>query len=254
MMKLTSGGRYTDPVWSPDGHYMVFGSSGSLAGLFWIRDDGVGQAQPLLTTGDENFPSSWWNNQLVFSQPSTTAEGLVRILAVTLDSGQLRTAGKPEPIPIGDNMGNIGRNPAAVISPNGQWLAYAAGGSGRPVQVFVQPASGQGKRIQISGDGGQFPVWSRASNELLYRSRDQVMAVSYSVAGDVFTPLGKPRTWCKLEPAVQAVAAPFDLTLDGKRIVVLSLAKTPDSSKADHEVVLVLNFFDYLRQHVPIPK
>jgi serine/threonine-protein kinase len=254
MMNLTSGGRYREPVWSPDGHYLVFGSSGSPAGLFWIRDDGVGQApQPLLTTGDEMFPSSWWKDKLVFSQSSMTAEGLARILPVTLDSGQLRTAGKLEPIPIGDNMGNIGRNPAAVFSPDGQWLAYA-GGPGPP-QVFVQPASGLGKRIQISNNGGQFPVWSRASNEVLYRSGDQVMAVSYSIAGNVFTPLGKPRTWCKLDPAVQAVgAAPFDLTPDGKRIVVLSLAKTPDSSKADHEVVLLLNFFDYLRQKVPIPK
>jgi hypothetical protein len=171
----------------------------------------------------------------------------LEILPVAFENGQLRTTGKPELIPTKAKRSYP--NPVPMFSPDGRWLAYADDS-----EVYVRLASGQGKRIQISNNGGRFPVWSRTSSELLYRSRDQVMAVSYSVAGDVFTP-GKSRTWCRLDPAVQAVAAaPFDLTPDGKRIVVLSLAKTPDSSKADHEVVLLLNFFDYLRQHVPIPK
>jgi hypothetical protein len=249
MRRLTSGGRYTRPVWSPDGHYLVFGSSSSPGGLFWIRDDGAGQARPL-TTGGEQYPSSFDRDgkRLAFSQPSGP-EGLAWILPVALENGQLPTAGKPERIP--DNSRRGYRDPVPVFSPDGRWLAYTAG-SGQP-EVWVQLASGEGTRIQISSNG-QFPVWSRANDELLYRSRDHVMAVSYSVAGNMFTP-GKERIWSKLDPAVQGVAGrEFDLAPDGKHLVVLSLAKTPDLNKTDQEVVLLLNFFDYLRQHVPISK
>jgi serine/threonine-protein kinase len=242
---LTSGGRYSEPVWSPDGQYLVFHSSTSPPGLFWIRDDGAGQAQRL-TTGDE-IPGSWHKERLAFSKLSPGAGGLVGILPVAFENGQLRTAGTSEPIPTNSMRGYP--NPVPVFSHDGRWLAYADGS-----EVYVRLASGQGKRIQISNNGGRFPVWSRTSSELLYRSRDQVMAMSYSVAGDVFTP-GKSRTWCRLDPAVQGVPqAPFDLAPDGKHLVVIALAKTPVPTPPDHEVVLLLNFFDYLRQVVPIPK
>jgi len=37
---------YFAPVWSPDGRFVVFESSGN--GLFWARADAGGQPQPLL--------------------------------------------------------------------------------------------------------------------------------------------------------------------------------------------------------------
>jgi hypothetical protein len=79
------------------------------------------------------------------------------------------------------------------------------------------------------------------------------MAVAYSVAGGMFVP-EKPRVWVKLPPAPRGAPGQFDLTLDGKRLVLLALAETPDTNKTDHEIVMLLNFFDYLRQRVPLPK
>ncbi|MGC1417405.1 MAG: hypothetical protein WA817_19105, partial [Candidatus Acidiferrum sp.] len=45
-----------NPVWSPDGRYIVFDGNG---GLFWTRSDGAGKPQPLLAQSN--------NTQMPFS-------------------------------------------------------------------------------------------------------------------------------------------------------------------------------------------
>jgi hypothetical protein len=42
----------------------------------------------------------------------------------------------------------------------------------------------------------------------------------------------------------------FDLAPDGKRVAVLTPVETPETPKAEHDVVFLLNFSDYLRQRV----
>jgi hypothetical protein len=49
-------------------------------------------------------------------------------------------------------------------------------------------------RQQVSAAGGRFPVWSRATKQLLnLGADDRVMEAGYS-AGETFTP-GKPEVW-----------------------------------------------------------
>jgi hypothetical protein len=84
---------------------------------------------------------------------------------------------------------------------------------------------------------------------LLYQSGDQMMAVKYTVKGDVFAP-EKPRVWAsKLGGATR-----FDLSPDGKRLAVVTPVETPEAVKAEHEVTFVFNFFDELRRRVPTGK
>jgi hypothetical protein len=45
-----------------------------------------------------------------------------------------------------------------------------------------------------------------------------------------------------------------DISPDGKRLVVLAPVESPDAPKAEHEVVLLQNFFDELRRKVPAGK
>jgi hypothetical protein len=87
-------------------------------------------------------------------------------------------------------------------------------------------------------------VWSPNKHDLLYQSGDQIMAVSYTVKGDTFVP-EKPRVWlAKLDGATG-----WDLNPDGKRVAVITPAST---SETEHEIVMWQNFFDYLRQRVPV--
>jgi hypothetical protein len=90
------------------------------------------------------------------------------------------------------------------------------------------------------------PHWSRTRPELVYRSGDQMMAVSYTVKGDEFVP-EKPRVWIDKLGGTQ-----WDLAPDGKRVLVLTPVDTPDALKQEHEVVFLENFFDELRRRAPV--
>jgi Tol biopolymer transport system component len=64
------------------------------------------------------------------------------------------------------------------LSPDGTWLAYNAGVSGRD-EVYVSPVPPTGERIQISVDGGTSARWRDDGAELYYLSPDgTLMAVS----------------------------------------------------------------------------
>ena len=70
------------------------------------------------------------------------------------------------------------------------------------------------------------------------------MAVGYSVSGDSFV-AEKPRVWID-----KLGGTDWDLAPDGKRVAVVTPA--PGAPKPEHEVVLLLNFFDELRRRVPV--
>ena len=98
----------------------------------------------------------------------------------------------------------------------------------------------------ISNQGGERPVWSRTSHDLLYLTPGgQIMAASYTVKGDTFI-ADKPRVWL-----AKLGGTDFDLSPDGKRLAVVTPVETSQAQKADHLVVFLQNFFDELRRRVP---
>jgi serine/threonine protein kinase/Tol biopolymer transport system component len=249
MTRLTVDGSYISPIWSPDGQYIVFTS---YAGpLFWTRADGGGQPQAM-TEGknpQRAFSFSPDGQRLAYQELSGPGTSSMKIwtLPVAEDGGQFR-AGKPELF-----VGTEGFALDPEFSPDGRWLAYESGERGSAREVFVRafpaPASGQGGRWQISNGGAQFPVWSRNGHELLYWSGDRIMAVSYTVKGEVFVP-EKPRVWVSKLGGSPA----FDLAPDGKRIAVVTPVESAEAPKQEHDVVFIENFFDELRRRAPTGK
>jgi hypothetical protein len=76
------------------------------------------------------------------------------------------------------------------------------------------------------------------------------MAVSYKVEGDTFA-AGKPHVWiAKMGTAVSG----WDPAPDGRRVMAAVLEGSTEGAKPEHEVVFLENFFDYLRQRVPMGK
>ena len=72
------------------------------------------------------------------------------------------------------------------------------------------------------------------------------MAARYTVQGDTFV-AEKPRVWiAKLGGTL------FDVAPDGRRVAVLAPVESADAPKQEHEVVLLLNFFDELRRRAPV--
>jgi serine/threonine-protein kinase len=220
-------------------------------GLFWTRADGASQPQLLLPGRDYRLPwsTSASAKRLAYYDESGGGTRGFPIYTVPIEeqNGQLK-AGAPVQF-LKDQV--LGGEPA--FSPDGKWLAYGSAESGTRSEVFVrpfqQPSSGPGGRWVISTQGGESPVWSPTSPDLLYRAPGgQIMAVRYKVQGDAFQ-ADPPRMW-----TAKPVGTVFDLAPDGKRLAVVTPVNSPAEDKPEHDVVFLQNFFDELRRRAPVGK
>jgi serine/threonine-protein kinase len=251
MTRLTFDGEGDLPIWSPDGQYVLFYKKGS--GIIQARADGASQPQALIGSQSalDLTPSSFTpdGKRLAYADYGAAAGGggKWQIWTVPLeDQGGRLKAGTPEQF-LKSSFGDT--EPA--FSPDGRWLAYVSNESGKDeeyVRAFPLPSSGQGGKWQISNNGGTSATWPRNGHDLVYRSGGDFMAASYTVKGDAFV-AEKPRVW------IAKLARPdWDLAPDGKRVLVLAPVESADAPKQEHEVVFLQNFFDYLRQRVPVGK
>jgi len=155
--------------------------------------------------------------------------------------------GEPEPF-----LRTAANEWSAAFSPDGRWMAYSSDESGN-FEVYVRPFPGPGSKWRVSVAGGTMPVWSKSGRELAYETLDRrLMIVSYGVSGDTFTP-GKPRLGStqQISPLGRQN---MDLAPDGKHFAVLIAQPALPEESLSGGVSVLLNFFDYLKEHVPARK
>ena len=242
--RLTLGVGYDDPIWSPDGKYVVFASFGK--GIFQARADGAGQPQALIESKATLLPQAFTPDGKRLAYDDWGAGNSQIWTALLDDQGSELKAGKPEPF-----LQSGFNDYVQAFSPDGRWLAYVSDESGKQevyVRAFPPPSSGQGGQWQISNGGSTSSVWSRNGHDLLYQAGDQILAVSYTVKNDAFV-AEKPRVWIE-----KLGGSAWDLAPDGKRVLVLTPVESAEGPRQEHEVVFLINFFDYLRQRVPVGK
>jgi serine/threonine protein kinase len=245
MTRLTfGGGAYRYPTWSQDGQTVVFLYGGK--GIYQVRADGASPPQALTQSNSTQIPWSFTPDGKRLAYFSNES-GKEQIWTVPLEEqgGQLK-AGKAEQF-----LKSGFRDFDPTFSPDGHWLAYQSNESGKNevyVRAFPPPASGEGRKWQISNSGGGRAHWSRTSHELVYQSGDQIMTASYSVKGDAFV-VEKPRVWIARTPN-----AFWDLAPDGRRVAMITPVDAVETPRQEHEVVLLLNFADELRRRVPLGK
>jgi serine/threonine-protein kinase len=245
MTPLTFGGGYSDPLWTADGRYIVFHATG---GIWWIRADGTGQPQLLTPSNNLQLPNNFTSDgkRLAFLE-ITPASGASDIWTVSVESSSsgLR-AGKPElflQTPFHERM--------PMISPDGRWMAYQSNESGISYQVYVQAFPDKHGKRQISVDRGGYPKWSRNGHELFFwpsGPHPHLMVAAFEARGDSFV-TDKPRLWSERVPVFFPAVTFYDPAPDGKSIVALMPADTPE--EPHDRVTFLLNFFDELRRRVP---
>ncbi len=244
--RLTFTGHANVPVWAPDGKHIAFASAG--AGVLWVRSDGGGDPQTLLTDANSATPWSFSpdGRQLAyFSRPS--AKGLdIGTLPLDLTDPDHPKPGKSQPFLQTPADENIPR-----FSPDGRWIAYRSNESGNS-EIYVRPyPANSGGKWQISSGGGLYPFWSNNGRELFYETSDnEIMVLDYTVDGDSFSH-GKPRMWSEV-PLFYTGTSNIDLAPDGKRFVVFTLPQTPPGDKGTVHVTMLFNFFDELRRRLPL--
>jgi serine/threonine-protein kinase len=249
-VRLTSlPGVSESPVWSPDGTHILF-TSGNQAntGIYWVRADGADEPQLLVKT-DPQVPLpiafSPDGTRVIFESgnPFTAMDVWTAAFEGPSDQPKL---GKREPLLRAPGF------PMPAFSPDGHWLAYASGETGRN-EIYVQPFPGPGGKVPISTDGGGFPEWSPNGRELFFLGLDRrIMVADYTIKGNSFL-TGVPRLWSKQQILLHTTGGPFQpyaVAPDGKRVAVVLY---PDGT-AEHpnplHLTFLLNFADELRRRV----
>jgi serine/threonine-protein kinase len=245
-----NGAGNVDPVWTPDGKHIVYTEQGVPSTIWWIRADGSGQPEKLFEAKGRlgAYSMSPDGRRIAFHQDDANTSLDLWTLPLDLSDPDQPKPGKPE---LFLREPDVQVTPA--FSPDGRWIAYMTTESGTP-QIFVRPFPNRpdAGKWQISTGGGSFPVWSRASKELLYLGEDdRIMAVSYAVKGDSLVP-DKPRVWCPSPVLRTGTFWNFDLAPDGKRVVTFPQSSAPEGEKGPVHVTVLLNFFDEVRRRVPV--
>jgi serine/threonine-protein kinase len=212
-----------NPVWSPDGQRVLYGSGAS---FFDIYERPASGGAPRIVKGSREDKVS----------PSLSPDGLQLLASVNRKGVFQRVlfplGGAGNPVLLSSNPRFSEQHPA--FSPDGRWTAFDSNESGER-QVYVQPLP-EGPKRQVSIGGGQMPVWNRNGSELFYAARDgMLMSVSLRTGpGGLET--GEPQPLFLLQLGTQGelpwVTRPYDVSPDGQRFLIVRRAPDtePDSA------------------------
>ncbi len=164
-------------VWSPDGGQLLSSTDGHRQGGPRLRMRTLkGQLEHEVIEADGRSQRSLdWSldGRFVLYMAKKTAAGDFDMRVMDMSDQQTSVY-----------LEERGDQPDARFSRNGNWVAYTSSESGE-AQVWVAPfrglnaSPGRSERIQVSTQGGQYPVWSHGGGELYYRRADgKLVAVS----------------------------------------------------------------------------
>jgi Tol biopolymer transport system component len=205
----TSPATDASPVWSPDSARLMFRSNRDRSHHLYIRPATGGEDRLFLETPAAKYPTDWSPDGTFVVYHTTDPRTHLDVWAVSLDRPD-----QPRPLVQTEFDEMQGQ-----ISPSARWLAYTSNQSSR-LEVYVQPLPPDGRKWQISTDGGSDPKWRADETELFYVGRDgRLMSVGLTGAG--FEP-GNPRPLFPL-PGVSPVApylSAYDVQRDAQRFLV----------------------------------
>ena len=239
------------PAWTPDDQRITFVSgrvTDARRNLYWVRADGSGAPQLLTDNASlRNIATGSWHLSgrfLAFQEGVSQYVADLMILPMEGDEVSGWKPGKPYAF-----LNTPAAEWAPYFSPDGRWLAYHSNESGRN-EVYVRPFPPREGKWPVSDGGGQWPTWSRKKSELLYQTFDnQIMAVPYTVEGDLFRS-ERPRLWTERRILPRPILRSLDLHPDGERVAV-AVATEGRAEDSQDKVVFIFNFFDELRRLAP---
>lgn len=211
-----------NPVWSPDGAAVTFGSNASgAANLYRKAATGAGTIDRLTTNTVEQQPLDWSRDGrfLVYTQITAPTE-----IMIQADSG-----GQPVSFLGQHAHGAVHAqfNPGAP-----RWIAYDFDDSGRRevyVQAFEPGKPASSARWQISNAGGQMPRWRGDGKEIFYLSLDGKMtAVRVSGDGAAFQSSTPQVLFNATPPNLRTPNWEYDVSADGQRFLMIEPVVAPE--------------------------
>ena len=227
------------PFWSPDGSEVGFSSNRDGRRSLYARpSDFSGEARLLRAWSDET-------GSLLDALWTPDSRWLVYQGGPGLGSDLFYAAPDPDSAPI-VFLNTPFAEDTPSLSPDGRWLAYQSNESGQS-EVYVRPFPGPGGRSQVSVNGGTGPVWAHNGREIFYMAADNSWVVATVWTDPDFAVDSRERFASAEGFADSNVSQQFDLSRDDQRLLAIRVS-TPGTQVRD---VVVLNFFEELRQVVP---
>jgi Tol biopolymer transport system component len=216
-LRLSARGQVSRPIWSHDGKRITFQKDRSLYSM--AADDSTGPELVLEPTAPAEglFPLAWSRDgrTLVYSRPARETNRDVFTLGFDGTSAAFLDTPRDER--------------SAMLSPDGQWMLYAALEPGREEEVYVQRYPGSGERVVVSPGGGREPVWSPLGNEIFFRSINGRRMMAVDVTTEPELRIGLPRVLFEGDFQTGSFWSNYDVTPDAKRFLMIQGSAAPQS-------------------------
>jgi serine/threonine-protein kinase len=236
------------PVWTPDGHRVVFSSArAGVYNLYTLDINRPGSDRRMTRSANTQLPDSVTpDGAFVIShevRPQTKS-----------DIGRVSLA----PAPDGDAKSeSLIQGPVeewnGEVSPDARLLAFQFFES-KDNEIYVSPypdvASG---RWQLTSGGGSAPAWTRNGRELIYLDGSRhLTAVMLERTG------GEVRALARTTLSDRIYAAPvpwrtYDVSPDGQRIIAIRDEQAAQEG-APPQFTVVQNWFEELRRMLPVTR
>ena len=234
------------PFWTPDGQTVTYFSGPLGDSNVWSkRADGTGEAV-LVLDEERPFAQGSWSpdGEWLVLRAGATVEmglGLRDILAFRPgeDSAAVPLVATPE-----------FAEGAPALSPDGRWLAYSSDETGS-YEVFVRPLPDvNSTRVLVSRDGGRGPLWAYSGRELFFVDEDRGLVAAQFDPGSGQVQAQETLFTIPAGYHVNPGDNFYDITSDDQRFLMV---RPYEGEAAATEVIVVENFFEELKDRVPVP-
>ena len=221
------------PIWSPDGHQIVFQSNRRGAYDLYSAIT-PGSEELVFANGHDKRPLDWSPDRrfVVYADLDPKGIGNWELWALQMDKDQ------KQPFPV------VRKNfdaDIAQFSPDGKWIAYQSNESGR-FEIYIQAFSGKGGQTLVSTNGGAQVRWRLDGKELFYIALDgRLMSVPIRLSANTQTM--EPGAPVPLFPTHVngALTYPFnqqyDVSQDGQRFLMNTIIE-----EAPTPITVILNW------------
>ncbi len=236
------------PFWTPDGQTVTYFSGPVGDRNVWSKSaDGTGEAV-LVLDEERPFAQGSWSPDgewLVLRAAANEAVGLGLRDILAFRPGEDSAA-----IPLVATPEFAEGEPA--LSPDERWLAYSSDETGRR-EVFLRPLPDvNSARVRISRDGGLGPLWAHSGRELFFVDEDRGLVAAQFDAGSGQVLAQETLFTVPAEYYVNRGDNFYDITSDDQRFLMVRPYEGEGEAAAT-EVIVVENFFEELKERVPVP-